>query len=53
MFIIGERGRRSADKIAVQGIRMIVVFVFWKCHLVFILFFEGNRVSVVEYINRM
>lgn len=45
-------GRSIVDSTAKVG-RRVIRFVVENCHFIFILFVEGNIVSVVEYVSRM
>lgn len=47
MIIEGVSGMSRVDRVINDG-RAMIFFVGWKCHLVFVLFVEGNRVRDVE-----
>ena len=49
---IGVSGRSMVDSTVKVG-RKVIRFVVENCHFIFILFVEGNIVSVVEYVSRM
>lgn len=49
---IGVSGRSIVDSTVKVG-RRVIRFVIENCHFIFILFVEGNIVSVVEYVSRM
>lgn len=49
---IGVSGRSIVDSTVKVG-RRVIRFVVENCHFIFILFVEGNIVSVVEYVSRM
>ena len=49
---IGVSGSSMVDSTVIVG-RRLIRFVVENCHFIFILFVEGNIVSVVEYLSRM
>ena len=49
---IGVSGSSMVDSTTVVG-RRVICFVGENCHFIFMLFVEGNIVSVVEYVSRI
>ena len=49
---IGVSGSSMVDSTTIVG-RRVIFFVRENGHFIFILFVEGNIVSVVEYVSRM
>lgn len=49
---IGDSGRMSVDRM-IRGGRWIVGLVLFSCHLIFMLFVDGNVVRDVEYVRRI
>ena len=49
---IGVSGSSIVDNTVIVG-RRVIRFVVGNCHFIFMLFVEGNIVSVVEYESRM
>lgn len=47
MLVVGGRGREDTERVAMAG-KSKGFSVVWKCHLVFMLPFEGNRFRDVE-----
>ena len=49
---IGVSGSSMVDSTTIVG-RRVICFVVENCHFIFMLFVEGNIVSVVEYMSLM
>ena len=49
---IGVSGSSMVDSTTIVG-RRVICFVVENCHFIFMLFVEGNIVSVVEYMSPM
>ena len=49
---IGVSGSSMVDSTTVVG-RRVIFFMRENCHFIFMLFVEGNIVSVVEYVSRI
>lgn len=49
---IGVSGRSMVDSVTIVG-RRVICFVVGNCHFIFVLFVDGNIVSVVEYVSRV
>ena len=49
---IGVSGSSMVDSTTIVG-RSVICFVGENCHVIFMLFVEGNIVHVVEYVSRI
>ena len=49
---IGVSGSSIVDSTIIVGKR-VIYFVVENCHIIFILFVEGNVVSAVEYVSHV
>lgn len=49
---IGDSGRMRVERI-IRGARRVVGFKCPNCHLIFMLFVDGNIVRDVEYVRRI